>query len=82
MAPELSHSVTTLQVLHAADGGAAQAHRAAERGEVRLGKLDDVERVAVRPEVVHLGAVGGIVVDHDQHAQAQPRDGLEVRQAQ
>ena len=36
--------------------------------------------MAMRSEVVHLGAVRGVVVDDNQHAQTKPRDRLEVRQ--
>jgi hypothetical protein len=36
--------------------------------------------MAVRFEVVDLRAVGGVVVDHDQHPQAQLGDRLEVRE--
>ena len=58
-----------------------EADRAAQRREVDIRELDQVDRVAERSEVVDLGPVGGVVVDHDQHAQPQPGNRLEVGQA-
>ena len=37
--------------------------------------------IAVRPEVVHLRAVGLVVVDDHHHRQPQPRDGLQLADA-
>src|SRR6266511_4941701 len=45
------------------------AEAAADRGDVGRREGDGVQRVAVRAEVVHLGAVGIVVVHHDHHGQ-------------
>ena len=64
-----------------ADRRASQAHGAAEGGEVDIGKLDQVQWMTMWSEVVDLGSIRGVVVDDDEHSQAEPRDRLEVRQA-
>src|SRR5712691_3780447 len=38
--------------------------------------------MSMRSEMVHLGAVGGVVVDDDQHPQSEPRHGLEVSESE
>ena len=52
----------------------------ADRGEVGIGELGQVDGVAQRPEVVHLGAVGGVVVDDDRHREAEAHGSLELGQ--
>jgi hypothetical protein len=39
------------------------------RREVGVREHDGAQVVSVRPEVVHLGAVRGVVVDEDEHRQ-------------
>jgi hypothetical protein len=57
------------KVLAVPDSCAVEADRSSERGEVDVRKLDQVEWMTLRPEVVDLGPVGGIVVHDDQHRQ-------------
>src|SRR4051812_30599374 len=56
------------------------AGRAGERGEVRRRELRELDRPAQRPEVMHLGAVGGVVVDDDEQLRLQAAERLELRQ--
>src|SRR5690349_10021377 len=69
------------QVVRAAHGQGVAAEAAADRGDVGGREPDRAERVPVRAEVVHLGAVGLVVVDHDDHAQAEPDRGLQLADA-
>src|SRR5262249_51890482 len=50
------------QVLRAADGHPGAAETAADGGDVGGREADRVQRVPVRPEVMHLGAVRLVVV--------------------
>src|SRR4051812_31832182 len=59
---------------------ALAAGRAGERGEVRRRELRELDRPAQRPEVMHLGAVGGVVVDDDEQLRLQPAERLELRE--
>ena len=52
----------------------------AERGEVGVGELGEVDGLAHRAEVVDLGAVRGVVVDDDEHRQAEAPERLELGQ--
>jgi hypothetical protein len=54
------------------------ASSAVDRREVGVGELGEVDRVSLRAEVVHLGAVRGVVVDHDQQRQTETHGGLEL----
>ena len=58
----------------------ARAGGRGQRGEVGVGELHELDRVAVRAEVVDLRAVGGVVVDHDEHRQPQAGERLELGQ--
>ena len=69
------------QVVRAAHGDALAAEPAPDLGDVGRREPDRVQRIAVRPEVVHLGAVGLVVVDHDHHGQAEPDHGLQLADA-
>ena len=69
-----------IQVARSPDRDAVQPDGAAQRGEVDVREPHDVERVALRSEVVHFGAIRGVVVDHDQHPQAESRHRLQVGQ--
>src|SRR3954471_20058469 len=71
-----------------ADGGqiASRAHdrarateAACDRREIRVRELHRVERGAVGPEVMHLGAIGCVVVYDDDEREAQPDRGKELR---
>ncbi len=52
----------------------------AGRESVLWAAVANLDRVALRPEVVDLGAVGRVVVDDDQHVQPIPSDCLHLRQ--
>jgi hypothetical protein len=54
---------------------------AADRGDVGRREPHGIQRLAVRPEVVHLRPVGLVVVDDHHHRQPQPRDRLEFAHA-
>ena len=62
------------------DGDALGAGRAGDGGEVGVGEADERHVVAHRREVVDLGAVRGVVVDHDEQAQAEAGGGVELLQ--
>src|SRR3954468_17904354 len=68
------------EVVRGAGGDAGAARRFGQRGEVRGRKLRELDRYAHRAEVVDFGAVGGVVVDDDEHVGLQPGHGLEVGQ--
>ena len=68
-----SHSRTPSRSSTLRDGEAAAARRLGERGEVGGRELGELDGDAHRPEVVDLGAVGRVVVDHDEHVGLQPR---------
>src|SRR6266699_4145842 len=53
-----------------------EAETAGDLRDVERREPDRVKRVAVRAEVVHLSAVGLVVVDHDDHRQPEADDGL------
>ena len=76
-AQPVAHAV---EVGDAAGGQPAAARRLGERREVRRRELGEVDGRALRPEVVHLGAVGRVVVDHDEQRQAEPPERLELGQ--
>src|SRR5262245_6716098 len=69
-----------LQIGGAAGGDAAAAGGFGERGEVRGRELRELDGDAHRAEVVDLRAVGGVVVDHDEHVGLQAPERLEVGQ--
>src|SRR3954466_11885344 len=74
----LEPGADALEIVRRADGHAVAADGFGERGEVGGRELRELDRNAHRAEMVHLGAVGGVVVDHDEHVGLQPADGLEV----
>src|SRR5207249_10149111 len=63
-----------------AHGDPLQAEGPPYGGEVGVGEADDVERMPRGGEVVHLRAVGRVVVDQHQHVEAQARGRLQLGQ--
>src|SRR5207247_9123143 len=55
------------QVRRVAPGHPLEPEPAADRGDVGRREPDDIEGIAVRPEVVHLRAVRTVVVDDPHH---------------
>ena len=62
-------------------GDALEAEAPPDRGDVGRREPDRIQRVAVRPEVMHLRAVRLVVVDHDHHRDPQPHHGLQLADA-
>ena len=74
-----SHS-DALEIARRPHGQAVATRRLGERGEVRRRELRELDGDAHRPEVMDLRAVGGVVVDHDEHVELQPAERLQVGQ--
>ena len=70
-----------VQVSQRADGQARAAEAARDLGEVGGREPDGAQRMPVRAEMMHLGPVRLVVVDHDQHGQAEPDDGFQLADA-
>src|SRR5216683_3161254 len=66
------------EVLVAPNRHAVAAESAPDPGEVSGREPHGVERVPFGCEMVHLRAVRRVVVDHDDHGQAEPDHGLEL----
>jgi Amt family ammonium transporter len=69
------------EIGHVPHGDALEAEPPADRGDVGRREPHDVERVAVRAEVMDLRAVGLVVVDDHHHRQAEAGDGLQLADA-
>src|SRR5919107_1024113 len=68
------------EVTHLANRDTLSPCRTRERGEVRIREASDVDRLTLRPEMVHLRPVGRVVVDNDEHRQAVARGRLQFAQ--
>ena len=70
-APSATQALTGSRSASVRTVHAARAVAAGYRGEIRFGKLHDVDRKTLAAEIMHLGGIGSIVVDEDAHAQAR-----------
>lgn len=67
-----------IEIGKCADRRATRAKAAGDRCEIGFGKPDDVDRIALPPEVVDFGGIGAVVVDQDAEAKPQSYRGFQV----
>ena len=67
------------EVVRALSAAAAEGDRSENAEYIyRKKELREIDRLAHRPEVMHLGAVGRVVVDDHEHVRAQAAERLEL----
>src|SRR3954470_19862289 len=67
------------QIASRAHDGARATEAACDGGEIRVRELHRLERETVGSEVMHLGAIGCVVVYDDDEREAQPDRGEKLR---
>jgi len=56
----------------------AGAVAAGNGGKIRVRELDDIDRVALAPKLMHFGRIGAVVVDKNAEAKLEAKRGLEI----